>query len=69
MCASFKLLGHDVVAEAKCNWYLRDITICSLSKKSRFHWKHSLFFMCAEAKKKKGVHVSKSTKKGTSSLQ
>jgi hypothetical protein len=27
------LLGHGVVAETGCNWYLRDINICSLSKK------------------------------------
>jgi hypothetical protein len=27
-------LGHDVVAEARCNWYLRDINICSLSRKN-----------------------------------
>jgi hypothetical protein len=26
------VLGHCVVAEAKCNWYLRDINIYSLSK-------------------------------------
>jgi hypothetical protein len=28
------LLGHDVVVEAGCNWYLRDIKICSLSEKN-----------------------------------
>lgn len=33
LCASFMPLGHDVVAEAGCNWYLRDINIYSLSKK------------------------------------
>jgi hypothetical protein len=27
------LLGHCVVAEAACNWYLLDINIYSLSKK------------------------------------
>jgi hypothetical protein len=26
-------LGHDVVAKAGCNWYLRDINKYSLSKK------------------------------------
>ena len=28
-------LGQCVIAEAGCNWYLRDINICSLSKNSR----------------------------------
>jgi hypothetical protein len=30
---SFLLLGHEVVAEVGCNWYLCDINICSLLKK------------------------------------
>jgi hypothetical protein len=33
LCAFFMPLGHDVIAEAGCNWYLRDINICSLLKK------------------------------------
>jgi hypothetical protein len=35
LCASFIPLGHDVVAEAGCNWYLHDINKCSLSKKNQ----------------------------------
>jgi hypothetical protein len=33
LCASAVPLGQCVVAEAGCNWYLRDINIYSLSKK------------------------------------
>jgi hypothetical protein len=33
LCASVISLGQCVVAEAGCNWYLRDINIYSLSKK------------------------------------
>jgi hypothetical protein len=33
LCASFIPLGHDAVAKAECNWYVRDINISSLSKK------------------------------------
>ena len=34
LCASILPLGHCVVAEAECNWYLRDINIFPLSKKN-----------------------------------
>jgi hypothetical protein len=34
MHASVMSLGKYVVAEAGCNWYLRDINICSLSEKN-----------------------------------
>jgi hypothetical protein len=34
LCASVMSLGHCVVAEAGCNWYLLDINICSFSKKN-----------------------------------
>jgi hypothetical protein len=27
LCASFMPLKHDVVVEARCNWYLHDINI------------------------------------------
>jgi hypothetical protein len=30
-------LGHCIVAEAECNWYLLDINICSLSKNTGYH--------------------------------
>jgi len=33
LCASVMSLGHFVVAEVRCNWYLRDINIFLLSKK------------------------------------
>ena len=33
LCASVISLGHFVVAEAECNWYLRDINIFPLLKK------------------------------------
>jgi hypothetical protein len=29
-------LGHDVVAETGCNWYLRDTNICSTSGKKAY---------------------------------
>jgi hypothetical protein len=38
MCASIMPLGHCVVAKARCNWYLRDINIYSLSKKMATAW-------------------------------
>jgi hypothetical protein len=33
LCASVLSLGYCIVAEAECNWYLRDINIFPLSKK------------------------------------
>jgi hypothetical protein len=34
LCASVLLIGHCVVADAGCNWYLRDINIFHVSKNS-----------------------------------
>jgi hypothetical protein len=33
LCATVMPIGQCVVAETECNWYLGDVTICSLSKK------------------------------------
>jgi hypothetical protein len=33
LCAFFMPLGHDVVAETRCNWYLHDINKYFLSNK------------------------------------
>jgi hypothetical protein len=47
LCASVLLLGHCVVAEAECNWYLLNINIYSLSKKkvAKLATKHFLLFL------------------------
>jgi hypothetical protein len=33
LCVSIMPLGHYVIAEARCNWYLPNINIFPLSKK------------------------------------
>ena len=42
LCASARSFGLAVVAEAECNWYLRDINIYSLSKKNIQNLTHNL---------------------------
>jgi hypothetical protein len=36
LCPSLMSLEHCVIATVVCNWYLHDINLCSLSKKSTF---------------------------------